>query len=153
MLLQTYSDNKYIYSVDMMFVYIRKNKQKHTEIRIIISDFANQLHHNVWGNPKENNKYSPMSVILNPLSNPKEHEKIMSADLSYPIIISSNGTVIDGMHRLSKAYLEKKHYMDAYMFDSKLLHKFIIGTKDEWTKVHSMPVYDFINLYVDKFCK
>lgn len=152
-MVQTYSDNKYIYSVDMMFVYIRKNKLKQNEVHIKVSDFIHQLKHNVWGNPEKNIKYSPMSVILNPTSNSKEHERILTVDLSYPIIISTNGNVIDGMHRLSKAYIEKKEYIVAYMFDTHLLHKFIIGTKDEWTKVNNMTIYDFINLYVDRFCK
>jgi len=36
-----------------------------------------------------------------------EHsEKIHSADLSYPIILSRHGEVMDGMHRLAKAWMQ-----------------------------------------------
>jgi hypothetical protein len=48
----------------------------------------------------------------NSLSNPPlwrdigDHaKKIMAADLQYPIIISSRGDVMDGMHRILKCYL------------------------------------------------
>lgn len=32
-------------------------------------------------------------------------KQILAADLSYPIIISANGNVMDGMHRILKAYV------------------------------------------------
>jgi len=36
-----------------------------------------------------------------------EHYKLINAcDLSYPIILSANGRLMDGMHRVCKAHLE-----------------------------------------------
>jgi hypothetical protein len=36
-----------------------------------------------------------------------DHARLMSeADLSYPIILGADGRVMDGMHRVAKAYLE-----------------------------------------------
>lgn len=135
----------------MMFVYIRKHKLP--EVYARVSDLTYQLKHNTWTNSDKTVKYSPMSVITNPESNPMEYKKIMTVDLSYPIIITTDGIIIDGMHRLSRSFIEKKEHITAYMFDSKLLHKFIIAKKDEWQKVHSMTIYDFINLYTDRFHK
>lgn len=151
-MIHTYCDNVYIYSVDMMFAYIKKNKKKISEVHINVSEFANQLNNAMWGNPEKNIKYSPMSVITDSESNQQEYNRILKTDMSHPIIISAeNGNVIDGMHRLSKAYLEKNLYIVAYMFDSTIMKKFIIGKKDEWKKVNSMHICDFINLFVERF--
>ena len=36
-----------------------------------------------------------------------EHaRRIMAADLSYPVIFSASGGVMDGMHRIARAWLE-----------------------------------------------
>lgn len=46
-----------------------------------------------------------------------EHsEKIQGADLSFPIILSTRGEVMDGMHRLAKAWLEGKPTIKAVQF-------------------------------------
>lgn len=151
-MIQLYSDSINIYSVDMMFSYIKTNKSKLPEVNIIMADFSRHLNNFSWGNPEKNTKYSPMSVIKNPTSNPTEYKKIINADSSFPIIISENGNVIDGLHRLSKAYIEKKNHITAYIFDDKLMAKFIIGEKGEWKKVNAIPVYEFINMFYDRFC-
>jgi len=36
----------------------------------------------------------------------EHHEKIMKADYLYPIILSSDGTVMDGIHRICRAFIE-----------------------------------------------
>jgi hypothetical protein len=150
-MVHTYCDGKYIYSVDMMFVYIRKHKPK--EVSISVNDFKSQLSNTMWGDPQKNIKYAPISVIVDPSSNLPEYERILNANLSYPLIITTEGIVVDGMHRLSRMYIEKKHSALAYMFDSHLMKKFVIAKNGEWDKVNKMQIHDFINLYVDKFCK
>ncbi len=82
----------------------------------------------------------------------------MNADLKYPIILDKNNTIIDGMHRLTKAYLLKKKHIKAYIFDDNIMKKFIIGTKKgkEWTEkdwdyYESLSENDIINLYKDRF--
>ncbi len=43
-----------------------------------------------------------------------EHARdIYEADLSYPIILSPKGDVLDGMHRICKAYLQGLEEIDA----------------------------------------
>jgi hypothetical protein len=39
------------------------------------------------------------------------------ADLSFPIIVSSNGAVMDGMHRVAKAVREGRKEIAAVQFD------------------------------------
>ncbi len=46
-----------------------------------------------------------------------EHaERIRSADLSFPIILSSTGIVVDGMHRIARAVLDGHEMIDAVRF-------------------------------------
>ena len=42
---------------------------------------------------------------------------IDDADLSFPIILSSNGDVMDGMHRVARAVQEGRHVITAVQFD------------------------------------
>ncbi|MEX0647325.1 MAG: hypothetical protein WEA56_16465 [Balneolaceae bacterium] len=42
---------------------------------------------------------------------------IQEADLSFPIILSEEGRVMDGMHRVAKAVLEKKRTIKAVQFE------------------------------------
>ena len=47
-----------------------------------------------------------------------EHVRLMEeADLSYPIILSATGAVMDGMHRIAKATLQGRHEIEAVQFD------------------------------------
>ena len=46
-----------------------------------------------------------------------EHLRLIEeADLSYPIILSSDGRVMDGMHRVAKVLLEGKEKIEAVQF-------------------------------------
>lgn len=48
-----------------------------------------------------------------------EHCKLISAaDLSYPIILCSEGRVMDGMHRVAKALLANRHTIKAVRFET-----------------------------------
>ena len=47
-----------------------------------------------------------------------EHaRKIMEANFAYPVILSAKGHVMDGMHRVAKAYLLEQEHIDAVQFD------------------------------------
>lgn len=47
-----------------------------------------------------------------------EHVRLIEeADLSYPIILSVSGAVMDGMHRVAKAMLEGRSEIEAVQFD------------------------------------
>src|SRR5262245_26796129 len=41
---------------------------------------------------------------------------VTEADLRYPIILASNGTVMDGMHRVTKALMQDRASIDAVQF-------------------------------------
>jgi hypothetical protein len=47
-----------------------------------------------------------------------EHCQLMlAADLAYPIILDSEGRVMDGMHRVSKALMQGATHVDAVQFE------------------------------------
>jgi len=47
-----------------------------------------------------------------------EHLKLIEeADLSFPIILSSSGAVMDGMHRVAKAARQGRKELEAVQFD------------------------------------
>jgi hypothetical protein len=46
------------------------------------------------------------------------HARLMNeADLAFPIILSANGRVMDGMHRVAKASLEGRAEIEAVQFE------------------------------------
>jgi hypothetical protein len=42
---------------------------------------------------------------------------VLEADLSFPIILSANGAVMDGMHRVVKAALQGRDQIEAVQFE------------------------------------
>lgn len=46
-----------------------------------------------------------------------DHARLIAkTDLKYPIILSADGRVMDGMHRVAKAYLEGQEEIEAVQF-------------------------------------
>jgi hypothetical protein len=45
-------------------------------------------------------------------------KSVYSADLSYPIILDDEGSVMDGAHRIAKAFLEKKETIKFVRFET-----------------------------------
>jgi len=61
-----------------------------------------------------------------------EHIKLMDeADLSFPIILSSNGEVMDGMHRIAMALREGRTEIEAVQFSEDPEPDFIGREPDE----------------------
>src|SRR5262245_30685139 len=47
-----------------------------------------------------------------------EHVRLIDeADLAYPIILSADGSVMDGMHRVMKASLQRRNAIEAVQFE------------------------------------
>jgi len=137
---RTFSNGKYIYSVDMMFSYI--NNFKPSVGIIPIATF--NLFEKGWGD------YSPFDVLLKPTKYLKEFDRICGADLTRPIIINGE-ELVDGMHRILKALSQKKRFMLCYNFDNKLMAHFVVGRVGEEKKVDKMEHWEFIDLFIKRF--
>lgn len=147
-MVQTFGDGKNIYSVDMMFAYINLFKPKSKSLKI--KDLEHMLHQNTWRNPS-GLQITPIKVLENPQKYKDHMRRIKKADLKYPIIIYDK-FVIDGVHRLTKAYLEKKKIIKATVFTKDLLQKFKIAKYGDWLKVDKLQIHDYIQMFYKKFC-
>ncbi len=158
---QTYSDGKKIYSVDMMFAYlnlfkhlakdkVREAKAKEVEVKKLL----HTLEYPGWGNPVKKIMYSPKDVLESPKKKEYQNEirRIKEADLSYPIILDGN-IVVDGVHRLTKAHLEKRKKIKAYVFSKELMKKFLINNSGNWNEVDNMRANEIIELFYKGFCE
>ena len=92
---KTYRSGNNIYSVDLMIAFVNSHGYTHTEM--LISELEPQLDKKVWG------PLSPRMVYNDP-NMKDEWERILVADLNYPIMVAAaSGKIIDGYHRLLKA--------------------------------------------------
>lgn len=151
---QTFSNGKYIYSVDMMFGYVNMFKPKSKNVNI--SDFLHVLEYKGWGDPSKNLYYSAIDVFKNPKKYKKEVLRIKNANLNYPIIVHDR-YIVDGVHRLCKAYLLSKkggpQKIKAYVFNTKEMNKFLINKNGDWDKVDKLGSHFYIELFHKRFCK
>ena len=139
----TTSKGKNVYSVDLMFAYINIFTPKTTKIKL------DQINYNMdtqgWG---EGN-ISVNDVLKNPKKYKDDYNRINNANLKYPSIIDTKGNIFDGVHRYIKSKLLNKK--KAYIFDDKLLNKFIVNkTGDYNTK---LEINEYIELFYKKFIK
>ena len=144
----TYHNFKNIYSVDMMLSYI--NVYGHAIVKLPIDTFIPQLKEKVWG------EWSPMDVLEKMDMKKYKHnaERIKGAKLEYPVIVTGKHTIVDGYHRVAKAYLEGNKYVDVYVFDATLMNKFILNKDMDFVKVHQhTSVYEVLELWSKRFCK
>lgn len=138
-----YSDDKYKYSTALMFAYI--NLKKPEKIKLETSKLLFNLDLNCW------DKDTKPSDVISCIKNKKykdEVKRIMESDLRYPIIVNSDLFIIDGVHRYVKSILSNKKTVDVYIFDKKLMKKFIIGKRDEEINLN---LNDYIELYQKRF--
>jgi hypothetical protein len=147
-MVHTYSNDDKIYLVDLMIAYV--NIFKYPLSTIDTSDYFDCLHDNCWR--KHGKKYSPMDVLKNPTHYEHDMKKIREAELKYPVIMH-NGVIVDGMHRLAKAYLQNKTELHAYNFGDTLMKKFLISNSGDYKKLEKFDVHDFIEIFNDRFSK
>ena len=94
---EIYHDKTGIYDVCK----IRKLSENSPTVLIPLSNLKYHLKEKEWGN------YSIQDVLKNPDKYPEDIEIINSVDLSYPIL-EYKDNIIDGNHRLAKAFLDGK---------------------------------------------
>lgn len=118
--------NGFVYSVDKLLRYTRNIKIYMTRT----SDLYKVLDNLVWTFKTPNQgEISPRAVIENPRLSPNHYNRIVNADLNYPIIVYRKGgspIVIDGMHRLANAYINKIEKIKVRYVTEKQLSKVII---------------------------
>lgn len=126
-LMQTFSNGKHVFSVDMMHAYINLFKPKVVLIPLTLLEYV--IDHPGWGEP--GSTYTARDVLKHPKKYKEDMERIESANLKYPIIIWKNQKghrVVDGVHRIVKAQRDGVSKIRAVVFDGALMRKFVIGS-------------------------
>jgi hypothetical protein len=145
-MVKTFSDGKRVYSVDMMLAYINIFKPK--VIKVPVADLEHSMDSKGWWDGKQ--MYSAADVLKNPKKYKEEMKKIEDANLNYPIIIKDK-KIIDGVHRLSKASMQKKKYIKCHEFTKDLLWKFRLPKDYDWRKKNKLEPNELIELFWKRF--
>jgi len=144
---RTFIMNGKKYSVDRLFK-ITKNIKVH---KVPIGTLVSQLANKSWEYKHEGNAdISPIDVIENPKKNrkyTKHYNRVVNADMQYPILVylddNKNPIIVDGLHRLSRAYMEKHPTISVRYVTNKQLDKVFImaaiSKKDPISAVEETP--------------
>lgn len=118
----TYGDEDKKYSIDKLAKLVSNRKPKNIPIDKVI--IKNKTLETAEGNFLEN--------IKKP--NKKFYERVMRANTKYPIMLSEEGWIIDGSHRVSKLKWEGKKYIKAHIISKADLEKTQIFDDEELKK-------------------
>ena len=144
--LKTWRTDKQIYSVDMMLAYL--NTAKHPVEKIKVEELLPQLEKEVWD-------HRTPKMVLDKMDAKKYQsnaERIRHADMSYPIILTANHVIVDGYHRVAKAYMEGKRDIRAHVFDAALMRKFVLVKGLDFVALNALTIYDILELWTKRFC-
>jgi hypothetical protein len=148
--MRTYSEGKYIYSVDMMIQYVNKfGDSKKIKINNTLLKQLDQKSWSTDNNPTSKKRISANDVLDNPEVYKSEFKKIKSANLKYPIIIHKK-IIIDGLHRLAKCKFLDIDTINVYNIDSKTMKKFIIGKYPKYDQLYDSVLNE---LFKERFLK
>jgi hypothetical protein len=134
----------------MMMAYV--NVFKHPIVKINVAEFLPQLILIQW------NDMALLDVLRELNKNQTHYNRIMDADLSYPIFVRGDNDLIDGAHRLCKAILTGKKTIDAYVFNKTLMKKFVIH--EGFTADHKVDnagagekeLHELLTMFHKRFC-
>ena len=122
----TYSDGKHVFSVDLMFLWIKKYNPK-----VHIFEIS-QLDPEKIKFQSANVKFGIKKLIEHPDLDRDHYSRLRKADLAYPIIVwrksSGNLSIVDGVHRIGKSWFKKLTTIKTYIFDDAAMKKFIVGS-------------------------
>lgn len=149
-MVHTHSNGSFIYSVDMMLAYINIFKPKDNIVTVSVADYANTLDYKGWGCAKTNTRYSANDVLANPQKYSDDYAQIVNAELKYPIIIHGDH-IVDGVHRFARAHMLGKKTMRAYIFDARLMKKFVVGKQGEIDKIKQITIRQYIEMFDKRF--
>jgi hypothetical protein len=139
----TTSKGKKVYSVDLMFAYINIFKPEATKINL------NTINYDIDAKGWGDNDISVSDVLKYPKKYKADYDRIKEANLNYPIIMDTKGNIFDGVHRYIKSKLLNKKNIKVYIFDNKLLNKFIIDKTGNYNI--KLEINEYINLFYKNF--
>ena len=147
-----------IYESSMIISYINLFKPPKTSIKMSSKIIQDNLIKKEWFTPKYKNGISVLDVIQNKKKHKEHYERMLDAELKYPIIIwKEKNLIIDGNHRIGAALIRDKKTIKAYELTTAQMKKFAIvkftNEEDYWEKYNSLNTNNYIELFYKRFCK
>ena len=105
-----YIDGTKVYNVERLWSMVSRRKPK----RIKTSELSDILTSRVWYK-------TPKDIIKN--KNGSHWNRIKNANMRYPIMMTEDGSVIDGCHRWCKAYIKKQKTIRVHIVKDKDLKR------------------------------
>jgi hypothetical protein len=123
--------NNRIYSVDLAIKYFDNFKSKQIN-KVHISIISEKSRIGWYGD--DDIFYYAKDILANPEINKFHFDKIIKADLKYPILLFEDGSIFDGYHRIAKKmYIETScQFIKTITINNNLLKKFYICTDFNW---------------------
>jgi hypothetical protein len=138
------------YSVDLLIAYV--NIYKPAQHTIEMSDLAVYIEQPCWLAKNTGEIISPAQVLADPERYPFHAESINNADTRYPIIICDEYGMMDGKHRLAKAYRNGNTYINAYILDKTIVDKCYAGPAADWQRIQQQTKpHELIELFHERF--
>ena len=110
---QAYCDESGCYDIDKLNDATANNQV----VRLHVKNLVPMLFENAWGDKEH--PLSPMAVLSDPAGNAQKirhMSKIRVVDISKPILVrAGDGKLLDGYHRLAKAFLQEEERISAVM--------------------------------------
>jgi hypothetical protein len=144
-----------LYSTDMMIAYT--NIFKPPIIQINVQDYEKSLYNKIWWSFTENKHISAMDVIENPDKDEDhrvQYRDMQIAELKCPILLDEDGNIINGYHRLSKAYIQHKKKISAVIMTNDIINKCKLSDmdqRDEQIKYITLSPFKYIELFIERF--
>jgi len=145
-----YITPKYAYSVNMFWWLIEEccvpsEKYKLNKFKHVLTD-------KMWGDPYTGKWWGPTQVLKDPTKYKEDYDRIKNADLRYPILMTEKFEVIDGNHRITKSFMERKKSIRVRIIPRKILKELIVHktTKNVFDKLDAMDMKDVRKLYLKK---
>jgi len=135
---QVYCEDDSCYDVDKL-----KKLTEHNDDRgMKVAGLKSALFENAWGDRER--ELTPMMVLENPTGSKENVEhmaRIRTADLSKPLLVRHDGQLVDGYHRLARAVLEGRDYVQAVCIQKEQMEKArITGDANRRTAGGRIPI-------------
>ena len=137
----TFSDSIGTYDVDQILQWATENKDKW--IKVETSHFLGYMALDSWSEPDSGSTISNLKYFSEPSSS--HYKRAISADLSYPIVLTNFLEIVDGVHRIFKAVHGNISYINAIFIDRCDLNKFGLRVFEEpvLSLIPNMPTEDY----------
>ena len=133
----TYSDFTGTYCVDSIFGWVNTNCSKWVDLKV--KEFLPYVQLDTWGESSD----SITSNLQHFMEDDSTKERVLRADLSYPIVVTNDNKIIDGIHRVFKAIYEGRETISSIFINQSVLNTFKINVIESFPQTGlELPIPD-----------